>query len=206
MITALLVGWAAASVARRLGSGGPMWWGLLGGIGVMAPAVALAGAVLAAAVGRFRSAQLRSRHEAALEAAAVETGELVVLGLAGGLSVGAAHRVAADHAPEVIGPHLASLVRRMEETGTESALGRDQGPLADNSAVLVSAAATGAPVLPALQSHLDTEVHRHHMARLEATRRIPVRLLVPLTLFVLPGFVLIVVGPVVVTSLARLTG
>ncbi len=72
------------------------------------------------------------------------------------------------------------------------------------SHALAAASASGAPALPALQAHLDAATHRRHHAEIEAVRRLPIRLLVPLTLLVLPGFVLMTVAPVVVDSLARL--
>lgn len=157
------------------------------------------------AMRRFRRASHAGAIDSAQSDAALEAAELVGLGLAGGLSIAAAHRVALDHAPEPVRPALSSLLGSIDRTGVVEALGGDRGPLSGCSAVLAAASATGAPVLPALEAFVRQEHHRRHMAAVESARRLPIRLLIPLTLLVLPGFVLITVGPTLADSLARLS-
>lgn len=171
---------------------------------IEAPAQSLALGFFTWAVVRFRRAAARARAERDREAAAIEAGELVALGLAGGFSVAAAHRAALDHCDESIRPDLALLCWRMARDGVVAGLDADTGPMAPGSAALVTATASGAPVLPALEAHLRQVHHARHMAAVEAMRRLPIRLLIPLTLLVLPGFVLVTVGPAVIDSLARL--
>ena len=89
--------------------------------------------------------------------------------------------------------------------GIGPALAADSSALAEVSNVLLVATVSGAPALPALEAHSRQEHHRRHTAAVERARRLPIRLLIPLTLLVLPGFVLITVGPTVADSLARLT-
>jgi hypothetical protein len=129
---------------------------------------------------------------------------LLALGLAGGLSVAAAHRVALAHAPVEVVPALEDLLAAMGLLGVAPALASDDGPLSSGSLVLLGATNSGAPALPALEAHIRQERHRRHTEAVEASRRLPIRLLLPLTLLVLPGFVLITVGPTVIDSLARL--
>lgn len=171
----------------------------------MAPLASCAVGFLWWAVVRFRSAAARSRADAGAAEGILEAAELIGLGLAGGLSVPASVRLALDHGPSTVAPHLGRLIGEIDRRGVVPALARDRGPTAAVSSVLVTATASGAPVLPALEAHLRQEHHRRHTASVEAARRLPIRLLVPLTLLVLPGFVLITVGPAVVDSLARLS-
>ena len=61
---------------------------------------------------------------------------------------------------------------------------------------------------------IDNETHRladvlnevlaGHAERITVARRLPVRLLLPLALLILPGFVVLAVGPAVLQALARL--
>lgn len=205
MIGPVVVGFFVHALDARSG---------LRGRGLAGPAAALlliapmggAGAVfLAYSVGRFRTAARRTRAHRRIEAEAVEAAELIALGLAGGLSIAASHDAALSHAPPGIRPALGELVERMKRIGAQGALVGCSGPLQASSEVLAGAVASGAPALPALESHIRTEYHRRHAAEVEAARRLPIRLLLPLTLLVLPGFVLITVGPTIVDSLARLT-
>ncbi len=174
------------------------------GAGLLAPVPVAAAAFLGLAISRFRAGARLSRLADAEREACFEASELVALGLAGGLSLAAAHRVALSHSAPEARPALGLLVQSMRDRGTRQALLDDVGPMAGASQVLAAAAASGASALPALEGYLETESHRRHTARVEAARRLPVRLLLPLTLLVLPGFVLLTVGPTVVGSLARL--
>ncbi len=143
----------------------------------------------------MRSAELEACFEAS---------ELIALGLAGGLSVAAAHQVALTHSAPEARTALGLLLGSMRTRGARAALIGDDGPLAPASQVLAAAVVSGAPALPALEGYLEVEAHRRHTRSVEAARKLPVRLLLPLTLLVLPGFVLLTVGPTVVGSLARL--
>lgn len=172
---------------------------------LLAPIPTAATGFLGWAVMRFMRAVAATRDDRAVEQAALEVAELVGLGLAGGLSVAAAHRVALEHCPDGVQPALRGLIRSMDQNGVVPALAADRGPTAAASGVLVTATASGAPVLPALEAHIRQEHHRRHTEAVEEARRLPIRLLIPLTLLVLPGFVLIVVGPTVIDSLARLS-
>jgi hypothetical protein len=172
---------------------------------IVAPLPTCALAFMLWSVARFRRASAARRADRAAEDAALEAGELIVLALAGGSSVAAAVRLADRHCAVEIAPALRSLGESMSRRGVVPALAADSGPMHAVSSVLVTATASGAPVVPALEAHLAQERHRRHTRSVEAARRLPIRLLLPLTLLVLPGFVLITVGPAVIESLARLS-
>lgn len=195
---------AVVAATRTPGPGSPL---LVGGALfalLVAPIQAAAFGLLALAVVRFRRAAGPARRGRAAQTASLEVAELIALGLAGGFSVAAAHRVALDHCPPEVAPQLGRLVASIDRRGVEAALAEETGPLSTVSDVLVAATATGAPALAALEAHIRQAHHVRHTAAVEAARRLPIRLLIPLTLVVLPGFVLITVGPTVVESLARL--
>ena len=206
MIGAVAVGVGLSRVVSSRGVARSGLWG--GGVGLIlvAPIPVAAVGLLVLAVRRFRRAASLRRRGLRLEGECLEAGELVALGLAAGLSVAGAHLLAARHAPELARAALWNLVRSMESIGVAVALADDSGPTAKMSQVLSSAATAGAPALPALQGFLDEEHHRRHTAQVEADKRLPVRLLLPLTLLVLPGFVVMIVGPTVIDSLSRLAG
>ena len=57
---------------------------------------------------------------------------------------------------------------------------------------------------------LSSYAHELHEAKrsraLQSARQLPVKLVIPLTLLMLPGFLLLAIGPTVLTSVARLLG
>lgn len=190
-------------VARRRPNWSP-WSGLGLASILVAPLQGCAALFVGFAAHRFRTASKRTRLQNEEKDACFEATELMALGLAGGLSVGAAHTVALAHVAPAGAAALGALVDEIHNGGTRAALSGDEGPMRHGSRVLAAAVDSGAAALPALSAFLETEAHRRHSERVEAIRRLPVRLLLPLTLLVLPGFVLMTVGPTVIESLARL--
>ncbi|MEE9297968.1 MAG: hypothetical protein V3V29_02890 [Acidimicrobiia bacterium] len=205
MIAAAAVGLSVHTAAARRGFGHAPIAGFAAGLLLVAPVAGGATAFLAFALHRFRAAARQMAATRRAEVDAVEAAELVALGLAGGLSITASHHAALEHASPAVRPSLEELIGQIDRVGGHAALVEDAGAMRASSAVLAGTVASGAPALPALEAHLRAEYHRRHAAEVEAARRLPVRLLVPLTLLVLPGFVLITVGPTIVDSLARLT-
>jgi hypothetical protein len=190
-------------VSRRRPHWSP-WSGLGVAVVLVAPFQGCAALFVGFATHRFRTASKRTRLRRQEKDACFEATELVALGLAGGLSIGAAHELALAHVAPAGGAALSALVHEIQTGGTRVALLDDKGPMSHGSRVLAAAVDSGAAALPALSAFLETEAHRRHSERVEAIRRLPVRLLLPLTLLVLPGFVLMTVGPTVIESLARL--
>ena len=66
------------------------------------------------------------------------------------------------------------------------------------------ALATGAPLAPAVSGYAAALRNEERSRQLTAARRLPVKLLFPLALLILPGFLLLTVGPAVLGSLERL--
>lgn len=203
MIAAVAAGLTVKAVADRYDRRS-WWWALFSSGVLLAPLLAVSGAVLGLAVNRFRRAAALTRRHMAVEVECIDVAELVAVGLAGGQSIAAAHRLALDHVSADARPVLEGLLDRIDRMGTTPALLTDPSALRGSSRVLATAATTGAPALPMLEAFVETEAHKRHAADLEALQRLPIRLMVPLALLVLPGFVLMTVGPAVVDSLARL--
>jgi len=124
--------------------------------------------------------------------------ELAALGLTAGLTFPAAVNAATEAVP-----------------GTESARLRRAGriqadpasvPSDDPGLFLVArrALATGAPLAPAVSGYATALRNEERSRQLTAARRLPVKLLFPLALLILPGFLLLTIGPAVLGSIERL--
>lgn len=160
--------------------------GIPGGLGMVAVEVAR---------GRVRSRRISSE----VDVVAVATLLLVLVG-AGMPLVPALTEAAAGQ------PEMEAVVRRSRRLGAAAALASAEGPLAPLLRRLSDAAISGAPPEPAIRSFIDGERRRRHTATIERARRLPVRLMIPMTLLVLPGFVLMVYGPAFVGMIGDLVG
>lgn len=123
--------------------------------------------------------------------------DLTTLGLSVGLSFVAALGAAADH----LSDEAAQTVRRAlrSPTGREEA-----GPAAALLALADRALVTGAPLLTSIDGYATSLRRNERAAAVERARRLPVKLLFPLALLILPGFLLLTVGPALLTGLDRL--
>ena len=148
---------------------------------------------LCAWVGGRRVLRPRTREDDEAQLA-----ELAALGLTAGLTFPAAVNAATEAVP-----------------GTESARLRRAGriqadpasvPSDDPGLFLVArrALATGAPLAPAVSGYATALRNEERSRQLTAARRLPVKLLFPLALLILPGFLLLTVGPAVLGSIERL--
>jgi len=193
---------ALARSGRHPGTAG--WIGL--GTAALAwqplPAVALGGAA-AAVMTRRRLAARRSRDEKA-QSDVPMLAELVLLGLDAGLTLSAALEAAIPDLAPVLGQEVGGVLRAARTVGLSQAL-REAGGKGQSLYTLVArAVGTGAPLAPAVESFVRQARHAELARRQEAARKLPVRLLVPVALLILPGFVILTVGPAVLSSLERL--
>lgn len=133
----------------------------------------------------------------------VLTGDLVVLGLLAGRSFLGALTAAGRHVAGPLADEIDGLVRRAAVQGSAAALATADGSLGPLVGVAARAVATGAPVAAAVAAFTADLRDGQRVAALAEARRLSVRLLFPLALLMLPGFVLLVAGPFVVEGLAR---
>lgn len=200
-MVSVTVGVAAAVAASMLGSG--RLRAAVGGMALVAPIpTALGWAVWwtgrrAGAIGRARRAGRRLRREALLLA------ELAHLGLVAGLSIPVALHQAATGVGGATGAEALSALRAARASGLSRALGA-AGASSHLLRVLAHALRTGSSAAPAVAAHaseLRRELRAEELAR---ARRLPVRLLLPLALLILPGFVVLTLGPAVLAGLDRI--
>ncbi|MDH5293588.1 MAG: type II secretion system F family protein [Acidimicrobiia bacterium] len=137
--------------------------------------------------------QTRSRTDQPLDIDGLSV--LVVIGLSASLSLHAALEAASKELGEP--PELVDLLRRARRAGLARALAETEGPLAELATQLARAQVTGAPIALAVAAYLETQRSAQRASLLEAARTLPVKLIIPLALCLLPGFVLLVVGPFV---------
>lgn len=123
--------------------------------------------------------------------------ELTALGLSAGLSFPASLEAAAQHAS---GPGRDQVRRALR---TPEARG-DAGPATGLFALADRALLTGAPLLASVDGYAMSLRRDRRAAATERVRRLPVKLLFPLALLILPGFLLLTVGPALLAGLERL--
>lgn len=205
--TAAAVGWGIYQLVAVRRPGRPaLGAGLAAALVVWSlPAAGLAsGLVLLSAV-RRRASRRRAREREAAEDLAL-LGELVLMGLTAGLPL----RVALERARGELGPELGGevegLLREAGRVGLAAALARDGGRARRLYLRLARAHLTGAPLALTVASFVHEERDAERARHLEAARRLPVRLMVPLALLILPGFALLTVGPSLLAALERLAG
>jgi len=124
--------------------------------------------------------------------------ELTSLGLSAGLTFSAAANAAATAVPG----EASSQLRRVLRVG-----GGTDGNTADDGGLMTvvrRALTTGAPLQPAVSGYATTLRNEDRSRELNAARRLPVKLLFPLALLILPGFLILTIGPAVLGSLERL--
>jgi tight adherence protein C len=196
--TAGLVVWSSrVPRQRRLGL-----WTLAAVLWIPVPAL-IAGLVGLPAA-RWRRLASERREEAAAEADVVVLAQLAALALGAGLSLSEALDRAAAEVATPLRNEVDSVLRRSRREGIGPTLEAATGRARRLYLLAGRAAVTGAPTAAAVDAHVDELWAQRRMAQLEAARRLPVRLLFPLALLILPGFMVLTVGPAVMSALQRL--
>jgi len=171
---------------------------------VAAPMIGAGATAVALARIQWRRARSARGEEQRADADLALLADLLVLGLTAGLSLRAAMDAAAPHVHPELGDDLAEVSGSIDRRGMAVGLTSIRGRLEGLARIAAGAAATGAPLDSALTAFAAGRRHEEHTARMEAARRLPVRLLLPLALLILPGFVVLAVGPALLEGLARL--
>ncbi len=129
---------------------------------------------------------------------------LVVIGLSASMTLPAALENAARETGGAVTDEVGDLLRRARHRGVARALAETEGPLSDLATQLAQAQVTGAPMVGAVTAFLSTRRSATRSRLLERARTLPVRLIVPVALFLLPGFIVLVMGPYVIDQLGEL--
>lgn len=191
-------------VGARLGWKRPWVAGAIGGLVVLSPPGGFAAVAIVVARRRWLTARQVSDSHSQADDDVVLLADLMVLGVTAGLTLRGAIETARPHLAPTLRGEVGRLLERMDRAGTAAALAGSKGRLADLGRVAAGAAVSGAPIAAAVTAYSRTRRHADHAKALERARRLPVRLLLPLALLILPGFVLLAVGPAVLEGLARL--
>lgn len=123
--------------------------------------------------------------------------DLTALGLSAGLSFPAALSAGADHVSDA----TAHQVRRALRSGQRI---DDEGDAKELFALADRALVTGAPLLASIDGYALSLRRDERAAAVEQARRLPVKLLFPLALLILPGFLLLTVAPAFLAGIDRL--
>lgn len=121
-----------------------------------------------------------------------------------GVSILAALQAAADLLPHH--PGLRKAARLATVSGLVSAIPAADGPLRPVLAQLARAQISGSSISGTLRSLLDQDLARERAERIARARSLPVRLMIPVTLLMLPGLVLILYAPSLLRLFEDLTG
>ena len=166
----------------------------------VAAGVAVAGAIVMVLAARRGASRRRLTLDA--EQDELVALDLIAIGVAGGASVSHAMEIARSVVGPDVGGDLAHITRhRAAGIGCEPRTGGLQSMV---DAVRRSEA-MGTSLAPELAAIAAAARSERHVAARERLARLPVKLLFPLALLTLPGFMLMTVGPVVLASLLRLT-
>ncbi len=149
--------------------------------------------------------RVRSRLSLRPEAEDVSTlAEMTALALTAGLSLQHALEAAAGHVSPEVGREVRRVVREARRHGIGPALLRASGGASGLYRIAARASVTGAPVLPAVSGYLGEVRGRERLRRVERLRKLPVKMLFPLALLILPGFLVLTVAPTLLGALERL--
>lgn len=129
---------------------------------------------------------------------------LLLVELRSGRSVLAALQSVAARLPEY------EALRRVSRVATVSGL-LSSMPECDDSlrpivAQMARAQRSGAPLSSAMRRLLDQDLARYRAASLARARALPVKLMIPVTLLMLPGLVLLLYVPDLIRTFDQLTG
>ncbi|MGF1665648.1 MAG: type II secretion system F family protein [Acidimicrobiia bacterium] len=162
----------------------------------------LGAALVLLTIGRLR--RRRRRHDVVGDEAVDHLAALVVIGLSASMTLPAALESAALETGGAVADEVADVLRRARHRGVARALAETEGPLADLATQLAQAQVTGAPMVGAVTAFLATRRATARSKLLERARTLPVRLIVPVALLLLPGFIVLVMGPYVIEQVGDL--
>ena len=130
----------------------------------------------------------------------------MLIGLSGGLSPAAALALSREALRSPLGQEVDLVLRRSVQEGLTASLLNATGVGGRLFRQVGAAHLSGAPLGLALTA-LATEYREAARAlAVERARQLPVKMMVPLTLLMLPGLLILMVGPFVLPSIVRLIG
>ena len=130
----------------------------------------------------------------------------MLIAVSGGLSPVAALALSRENLRSRLGGEVDQVLRRSVHSGLTAALLDATGAGGRLFRQIGAAHLSGAPLGLALAA-LATEYREAARARaVERARKLPVRMVIPLALLMLPGLLILMIGPIVLPSIMRLLG
>lgn len=170
----------------------------------MSPMVAVLAVVSAGVIMLWRRLRLRTTEKDQLNEDAALLADLTALALTGGLGIQPALEIAAGAVGGPIADEVDKLLRRARVDGLATTMTGAGGAGRDLYRVIGRAVSTGSALLDQVTRVAD-ELHSELGARrLQKVRRIPVAMLFPLTLLILPGFLLLTVAPALLDAVLQM--
>lgn len=148
--------------------------------------------------------RVRSRERAAGREEVIAFGRLLVVPLTGGMSLANALMMAAREAHPQLRAETSRMLRRSRQEGMAGALAGSGGLSGELFRRMAGAHSSGTSPVGAVLTHVENLQSQVRMESLSRIRSLPVTLAVPLTLLIVPGFLLVLVGPSVVSRLAEM--
>ena len=130
----------------------------------------------------------------------------MLIGLSGGLSPAAALSFSRETLRSQLGEEVDRVLRRSVKDGLATSLLNSTGVGGRLFRQVGAAHLSGAPLALALNALVTEHREAARAAAAERARRLPVKMVVPITLLMLPGLLILMVGPLVLPSAARLLG
>ncbi|MCE2527918.1 MAG: type II secretion system F family protein [Actinomycetia bacterium] len=189
---------------RGTGAGRSYFWVLVGVMAIPFRWWWMAGL---GAISLWSFGRLRSRRRPAATEDVIRFGRLLVIPLTGGLSLSNSLMMVSREAHPQLRIEVSQALRQGRQIGLARALAASGGHLGELFGRMAGAQASGSSVVRAVTTHVDNLHYQTRMEALSRIRSLPVTLAVPLTLLIVPGFLLALVGPPVATRVAEmLTG
>lgn len=124
---------------------------------------------------------------------------MLLVELRSGLSVLASLHSVARRLPDF--DELQRAVRIATVAGLPVAAERSTGPILLLLSQLARAQASGSSAADSVRKMLESDIARERSERLARTRALPVKLMIPVTLLILPGVILLGYGPTLINLL-----
>ena len=177
-----------------------MWWLMAGvaGFGVR-------GAVAVGLVIGGRRLWRRPRGTD-ISADLVDFVTLLSIAVGAGVSLSTGLELACREVGGVVRAEVEDLLRRSRLRGLAPALLEVDGALGPLAGHLARAQVSGASVATALDAYVTTMRADERSRHAERARTLPVRLIIPVSLLLLPGFVALVLGPVILDQVGGFAG
>lgn len=139
----------------------------------------------------------KRRREIRTDPPSIVLAELTALGLSAGLGFIAAVDAASEQLPPEEARQIRRRLRSRDRSDTPE-FARELFSLADRSDI------TGSPLLASVDGYARSLRRRARAEAIGRARRLPVKLLFPLALLILPGFLLLTVAPAFLAGIDRL--